>query len=143
MNIFKKAASVLTAAAVAASAASVLTTGFFQVNAADMTAMEIVEDMGAGWNLGNSLDCTNTWTNPLTPSAIETAWGNSVTTENMIKEVKKSGFNTIRVPVTWSQMMDDSGNINAEWMARVKEVVDYCINNGLYTIISTAGILPI
>lgn len=136
MKLFQKVCSGMTAAAMGISMSAALAAGMATVSAADMTAIQLVEDMGAGWNLGNSLDCTNTWTNPLTPSAIETAWGNSVTTENMIKEVKKSGFNTIRVPVTWLQMIDSSNNINADFMARVKEIVDYCINNDLYVIIN-------
>ena len=94
---------VLAAASASVVAASALVPGFIvttgEANAADLTAVQLVEAMGQGWNLGNSFDSANTWTNPLTPEAIETAWGNPVTTEAMIKEIKKSGFNTVRIPI--------------------------------------------
>ncbi|MBQ8687128.1 MAG: glycoside hydrolase family 5 protein, partial [Ruminococcus sp.] len=136
MNIFKKAVSALTAAAVALSAASVLSTSMFFSADAAMSAVDLVEDMGIGWNLGNALDSINTWDNPLTPEKSEKAWGNPVTTEAMIKEIEKTGFNTVRIPVTWSQWTDGSGNIDTTWLARVKEVVDYVVNNGMYAIIN-------
>ena len=140
MNIIKKFA--------AAGASSVLAfTGCFShlyiisdlgnADAAGLTAVQLVEDMGQGWNLGNTFDCTNTWTTPLTPNAIETAWGNPTTTEAMIQEIKKSGFKTVRIPITWYQMMSSDGTPNSEFLARIKEVVDYCINNGMYAIINT------
>lgn len=102
--------------------------------------------MGLGWNLGNALDSTNTWTSNPSPADIETAWGNVVATENMIKEVKKAGFNTVRIPVTWWDMTGASGTakmdsfdgtVADQYLARVKEVVDYCVDNGMYAIINT------
>ncbi|MCD7731429.1 MAG: cellulase family glycosylhydrolase [Oscillospiraceae bacterium] len=100
------------------------------------TAMEFVENLKIGWNLGNSLDCSNcTWvSNELD---YETAWGNPKTTEAMIKAVKKAGFNTIRIPVSWGDHLDSSNNISSAWMDRVQEVVDYAIDNGMYVILNT------
>lgn len=137
MKLMKKLLSAVTAAAIGMSMTTAFSAGVSVANAADKTAVQLVEDMGLGWNLGNALDCTNTWTSPLTPNAIETAWGNPTTTESMIKEVKKSGFNTVRIPITWYQMMDSSNNIRTDYLERVKEVVDYCINNGMYAVINT------
>ncbi|MBQ8515197.1 MAG: glycoside hydrolase family 5 protein, partial [Ruminococcus sp.] len=134
MNIFKKAVSALTAAAVMATAAASLSTNVFTADAA-MSAVELVEDMGLGWNLGNALDSVNTWDNPLTPEKSETGWGNPVTTKAMITEIEKTGFNTVRIPVTWSQWTDGSGNIDTTWLARVKEVVDYVVSSDMYAII--------
>lgn len=136
MKFMKKLLSAVTAAAVGVSMTTALAAGVSVASAADMTAVELVEDMGLGWNLGNALDCTNTWTKPLTPNAIETAWGNPTTTETMIKEIKKAGFKTVRIPVTWYQMMDSSGIISSDYLARVKEIVDYCVNNDMYAIIN-------
>ena len=137
MKIFRKTLSAATASLMAA---SMLAANFNIVgvaDAADMNAVQLVEAMGQGWNLGNSLDCSNTWTNPLTPEAIETAWGNPVTTEAMIKEIKKSGFSTVRIPITWQQMISSDGTPKDEWLARIKEVVDYCVKNDMYAIINT------
>ncbi len=148
MKFIKKLLSVVTAAAIGLTMTTALTTGTATstVSAASMTAVELVEDMGLGWNLGNALDSTNTWTANLDPSDIETAWGNVETTESMIKEIKKAGFNTVRIPVTWWDMtgttgtanMDDfDGEVAEKFLARVKEVVDYCIDNDMYAIINT------
>ena len=98
---------------------------------------EIVQDMGLGWNLGNSLDSKVTWIpQDSSPSEFETGWGNPVTTQAMIDKIKEAGFKTIRIPVTWGEHMDSSNNVNEAWMNRVKEVVDYAINDGLYVIIN-------
>ena len=146
MKFMKKLLSTVTAAAIGASMTTALSAGIPVANAAGMTAVEQVEDMGLGWNLGNALDCTNTWTSNLSPTDIETAWGNVVTTESMIKEVKKAGFNTVRIPVTWWDMTGASGTANMAsfdgtvgdaYLARVKEVVDYCVDNGMYAVINT------
>ncbi len=99
------------------------------------TAFEITEDMGLGWNLGNSFDAYNGNLETMGLES-ETCWGNPKTTNEMLDAVKAKGFNTIRVPVTWFQHVDENYTINAEWLARVKEVVDYCYNNGMYVILN-------
>ncbi len=50
--------------------------------------------------------------------------------------MKNAGFSAIRVPVTWFNHMDSEGNVDAAWMARVKEVVDCVLEQGLYCIIN-------
>ncbi len=96
-------------------------------------ARNIVENIKVGWNLGNTLDCYNvTWTVP----EFETAWNNPKTTKQMIDSVKAVGFNAIRIPVSWSDHIDEEGNINTTWLNRVQQVVDYAMDNGLYTILN-------
>ena len=100
--------------------------------ASNMTASQITQDMGLGWNLGNSLDAFG-GSNGLDT---ETSWGNPKTTKAMIDAVKAKGFNTVRVPVTWFPHLDGNNNIDSAWMARVKEVVNYCIDNNMYVILN-------
>ncbi len=102
-----------------------------------MTAFEITEDMGLGWNLGNSFDAYNGNLDIMGVEA-ETCWGNPKTTNEMLDAVKAKGFNTIRVPVTWYQHVDKNNGykIDEAWLARVKEVVDYCYNNDMYVILN-------
>lgn len=113
-----------------------------ETEAADLlTAFEITEEMQIGWNLGNTLDSYMSKNNvPLESYGLEaeTCWGNPKTTQAMIDAVKAKGFNTIRVPVTWFQHVDKSNGykIDEAWLARVKEIVDYCYNSGLYVIIN-------
>ncbi|MDE5768756.1 MAG: cellulase family glycosylhydrolase, partial [Oscillospiraceae bacterium] len=96
-------------------------------------AQKIVDHMTAIWNLGNTLDCYNvTWS----VAEFETAWGNPKTTKKMIDTVKAAGFNTIRIPVSWTDHIDEQGNIDSIWLNRVQQVVDYAMDNKLYTILN-------
>ena len=112
-----------------------------EVQAAQMkTAKEVVKDMGVGWNLGNSLDSTGDWLgNNGDPTSYETAWGNPKTTKAMINKIKEAGFKTVRIPVSWGQHMGSASSytVDEAWMDRVQEVVDYCIDNGLYVVLNT------
>ncbi len=102
------------------------------------SAGEAVGRMGAGWNLGNTLDSYGTWINASAGDykAYETAWNNPVTTKEMIGSVKSQGFNAIRIPVTWAQHIDGNGKVDPGWMSRVREVVDYAYDDGMYVILN-------
>lgn len=92
------------------------------------TAKVLAAKMLAGWNLGNSLESTGG----------ETAWGNPLTTQRLIDSVKAAGINAIRIPCGWNSYIENAGTckLSASWLARVKEVVDYCINDNMYVIIN-------
>ena len=106
-----------------------------EANAASgMSAFDITREMKIGWNLGNSLDATGG--NGYYGVDTEISWGNPKTTKAMINTVKAKGFNTVRIPTTWYPHLDGSNNIDSAWMARVKEVVDYCIDNDMYVILN-------
>ena len=123
------------------------------------SAADAVINMGAGWNLGNTLDShsgdkTHMWIeawSPHTPKDYETAWGQPQTTRALIHMFKEAGFGAIRVPVTWYPHMGKivvDGNatwdtsswtgydVDPAWMARVKEIVDYVIDEGMYCILN-------
>ena len=98
----------------------------------DISAWDLVSEMKIGWNLGNTFDATG-------GSGIdsETSWGNPKTTKEMIDAIKDEGFNVFRLPVTWDSHMDENYNVDPAWMARVHEVVDYAIDDGLFVILNT------
>ena len=100
----------------------------------DSDAAALAQKMKLGWNLGNSLEAVNSST-----SAGETLWGNPMTTKAMIAAVKNAGFNAIRIPCAWSGYMENQTTykLRDSWLARVKEVVDYCLDNDMYAIINT------
>lgn len=102
------------------------------------TAIEIAADMGYGWNLGNTMEASNTWTPNPKVTDFETAWGQPVTTKAMIDGIKKAGFNSIRIPVSWSNMMSSDGNytIDASYFKRVDEIISYAFANDMYVIIN-------
>lgn len=95
-------------------------------------ASALAKKMKIGWNLGNTLDATSATT------ASETLWGNPKTTKQLIDGVKAAGFNTVRIPCAWSAYIEDASTyrIKESWLARVKEVVDYCVDNDMYAIIN-------
>jgi len=117
------------------------------------TAREIVADMRIGWNLGNTFDAYGdtpegfSWLGDGTFAGtsveeLETAWlGEDAigATRELFNALKEAGFNAVRIPVTWCKVADADNNyaIRADWMARVKEVVDYAVANDMYIILNT------
>lgn len=102
-------------------------------NEFNYTASEIVEKMGMGWNLGNALDSCSYKENV---TVTEESFGNVATTKDIIDMVKDIGFSSVRIPVSYYNYMDAEGNIDEQWLSRVKEVVDYVIDNDMYCIIN-------
>ena len=102
---------------------------------ADVTAQEIVDDIRIGWNLGNTLDSASSGS---LVKIAEMGWGNPLTTQEMIDAVADAGFNAVRIPVTWYGLTGAGPEykINEQWLARVKEVVDYARANDMYVIIN-------
>lgn len=123
------------AAAAIAAAMSLSMMGVNTYAASSETAYEAMNAIGTGWNLGNTLDCSGSWIKG-DVSAYETAWGNPVTTKEMITAVKKAGFNAVRVPVTWDAHIDKNGNIDKKWLDRTREIVDYVISQDMYCILN-------
>ncbi len=126
------------------------------------SAADAVLHMGIGWNLGNTLesnsgDVDNMWIEAFTkrtPKDYETAWGQPVATRELIHMFREEGFGAIRVPVTWYPHMGtvsvtvsgDKGHwdmstwtgytVDPTWIARVKEVVGYVLDEGMYCILN-------
>ena len=106
----------------------------------ELTAMDVVSQMNIGWNLGNTMDSTNsTALKAAKPSTWETAWGNPVTSEALIDTIIAQGFNVIRIPVSWVDHIMPGGEykIEEKWMNRVQEIVDYAYSRGAYVILNT------
>lgn len=93
-----------------------------------LTAFQIVNDMGAGWNLGNTLESSNN----------ETYWGNPKTTKAMIDDIADKGFTTLRVPVRWDDHYSNASKyiIDDSYMDRVETVVNYGLANDMYVIVN-------
>jgi len=107
----------------------------------ELTATEVASHMSPGWNLGNTLeagDNKNNFTNNGGLSA-ETAWQGTKTTQEVINYVRSQGFRSIRIPCAWVMGHITNASdytIDPAWMARVKEIVDYSLNAGLYVVIN-------
>ena len=100
------------------------------------TSFEIVRKMGIGYNIANTFDSFSDLNYMESPNELIELNGNIAPTKIMIKKIKKYGFKTIRFPVTWMNFIDDEGNINSEWMKKVKEVIDLIIQENLYCILN-------
>ena len=108
---------------------------------ASVTALEIAQKMGCGWNLGNTLDAhdMNPTVFPLNQGiSAETLWGQPFTSAAIIKTgIEKAGYKTIRIPVTWfNHIIDTNYTIDPKWMNRVKQVVNLAIDAGYYVILN-------
>ena len=102
------------------------------------SAIQIVNEMDFGWNLANSFECFDVNTNRKIDNPDEqiTLWGNPIPTKENLLKLKKYGFKTIRFPVTWMNFMDESGKVDKDWMARVRQMVDWIINSNMYCILN-------
>lgn len=106
-----------------------------------LTSLEVVRAMGNGINLGNTLEAY-AHQNYLSGSEVthfETTWGQPITTEEMIQGMKAAGFDTIRIPIAWTNGMNfESGDytIDERWMNRVDEVVNWALDADMYVIIN-------
>jgi aryl-phospho-beta-D-glucosidase BglC (GH1 family) len=90
------------------------------------TAQTVIGGIRTGWNLGNTMEA----------QCGETAWGNPMVTQQLIDSVRAAGFNAIRIPAAWNCHITSGTTIDAAWMARVKTVVDYAYNSGMYVILN-------
>ena len=96
-------------------------------------AWNLAAKLRLGWNMGNQMDATS----GNMPS--ETAWGNPKCTQETFTNLKKAGFTSVRIPITWLEKIGAAPDykIDEEWMARVAEIVGYAETAGLYAIINT------
>jgi regulation of enolase protein 1 (concanavalin A-like superfamily) len=79
-----------------------------------------------GWNLGNTLE----------PPCGEGCWGPPVT-QALINGVAHAGFNAVRIPCAWDSHANQSTyQIDPAFMARVQQVVSWCLATNLYVIIN-------
>jgi aryl-phospho-beta-D-glucosidase BglC (GH1 family) len=91
------------------------------------TATQVAGQIKLGWNVGNTLEA----------QCGETAWGNPAVNQQLINAVNAAGFNAIRIPAAWDCHANQSTmTIDAAWMARVKQVVDYANGLGMYVVLN-------
>ncbi|GLI01022.1 cellulase family glycosylhydrolase [Phytohabitans aurantiacus] len=90
--------------------------------------MATVAAMQPGWNLGNTLDAI--------PD--ETAWGNPLTTQALLRHVRSQGYRSIRLPVTWSNHHGPAPayTIDATWLNRVRQIIDWSLQEDLYVLVN-------
>lgn len=101
------------------------------INTNSTTAKEIIVDMGAGFNLGNTFESN---ANATTPSILK----------QIIDLYYDAGMRHIRIPTTWmdgfsSNLADPNGNLNTTHprLLELKEVIDYALAKKMYVVLNT------
>ena len=101
---------------------------------------------GLGWNLGNQFDAyyNGSWAGEKEGYPDELCWmpepqDSYKASQATFDGVKKAGFTSVRIPVSWLKMIGDAPDytINEAWINRVYEVVQYAHNAGLKVILNT------
>jgi endoglucanase len=105
------------------------TTGTGTAMGRALTPQEVVKVMPPGWNLGNSFDGY--------PNV--TSWGNPAPSQTLIDAVRGAGFNTLRLPVTWTNHIGDAPayTIDPTWMAQVVQTAQWAVDAGMYVFVNT------
>ncbi len=111
---------------------SLLTAAVCFPKAPQTEAVRFAQSLGSGWNLGNTLEA---WQLPK-PDDTETCWGNPKATKALFQLVSDAGFQTVRVPVTWFQHMNEAGTIDPAWLDRVQTVIDDVLSCGMYAVVN-------
>lgn len=98
-----------------------------------ISSTQLVADMGAGCNLGNTFD------SKCPGLEAEVCWGNPYTSKAHIDKLAARGFKTLRLPVTWNEHLGPapSYTIDKAWLDRVETVANYAFANDMYVIINT------
>ncbi len=95
-----------------------------------ISSIDLVSEMGVGWNLGNSFDVI---------SKDKTIWGNPLSTTAHIRDVKAMGFTTLRIPITWNfdQKETSPYTIEQDYLDRIQVIVNEALTNDMHVIINT------
>lgn len=96
---------------------------FIHPLSAQLTPEQAIAEMGRGINLGNTLEPPN-----------EGSWNNGPAQESFFDAYLDAGFTNIRIPVRWDQHTGSTSPfaVDATWMNRVEEVVDWGLSRGFY-----------
>ena len=101
-----------------------------------MRTAEVVREMGYGISLGNTFDCFGSRVRGETVRDCETAWGSPPVTQQMIGGYAAEGFRTLRIPVSWSNMIQADNQLDPDYLARVHEVAGWALRAGMYVIVN-------
>ena len=93
----------------------------------NITSAELLQEINAGIVLGDSFSVSGVGKDKSVED-YETAMENPVVAEGLIDAYKSAGFKAVKVPVSWTEHIDENGVINEKWLNRIDEVINM-INN--------------
>jgi aryl-phospho-beta-D-glucosidase BglC (GH1 family) len=93
---------------------------------AQMTPFQAVEKMTCGINVGRSLE-------------LDAGESSRLIKEYYFSDFKTAGFDFVRIPIQWNAHTGATApyTIDATWMNRVEQVIDWSLNQGLITVINS------
>ena len=85
---------------------------FGPFNIPDNEAMLMMDQMGVGWNLGNTFDA---FQDPYRGDEmrLESYWNGCMTTDAMFEALSNAGFRSVRIPVSWHNHV--TGPDHGQW----------------------------
>ncbi|MDH6303640.1 endoglucanase [Parabacteroides sp. PF5-5] len=102
----------------------------------DFTTQQLIDEMGLGINLGNTLDAVGDWITPGNILNYEQAWGSPVITKEIIEGYAKAGYSSLRIPVSWGNMMSNDYKIHPDLMDRVEKILNWTLDCGMVAVIN-------
>ena len=107
----------------------------------ELTSLEVAREMGNGINLGNTMEAYGRASLGVGAEVTEyeTSWGAPVTTKEMVGAMKEAGFDSLRIPVAWTNAMNyENGEytIGKEYLDRVEEIINYALEEEMYVVIN-------
>ena len=96
------------------------------------TSVQLVKDMGIGYNLGNTFNCCNIIEENNSENEEINLFGTTLPTKNIIKVIKKNGFKTIRFQILYTNYTYNNGKINSKLIYKVKELINFINKLNMY-----------
>lgn len=102
----------------------------------NITSAEFLQEINAGIVLGDSFSVSGVGFDKSVED-YETAMENPVVAEGLIDAYKSAGFKAVKVPVSWTEHIDENGVINEKWLNRIDEVINMIVSKNMYCIINS------
>jgi len=99
-------------------------------------AFQLVNDMGIGYNLGNTYNCCNIIEEKYLENEEIKLLGATLPTKNILREIKKNGFKTIRFQILYNDDLFNNDKINSELIYKIKELIKLVSIVDMYLILS-------
>ena len=101
------------------------------LNVSGQKAETVIKNLQPGFALGGALDVVNEH-----GDVDETAIGNPPVTEKLFQTIQEQGFKSVKIPISYVNMVNAQGDINDDYLDRIQAVVDRALDTGLYVTIN-------
>lgn len=102
----------------------------------NLTTFQLVDEMGVGINLGNTFEACGDWINPGSIENYERAWGSPAVTKEFIEGYAKAGFDSIRIPVHWTNLISQDNTVCPDLLEKIDKVVGWALDCGLVAMVN-------